>query len=248
MSALDLPISQGSHTTRLTFNKGHRETSKKFGAFLNDFFPLFDCVFRAGEALRSSFVTCPWRSLAMRLPYFLRKKLRKFPDLLGSLFSEGQSGAENSGEEGEAYCQGGTSAERTLPRKIFFDTNFLIKNAPIFPRFFWAFILWVRKNPANFPPNFPPKNQKRSSPTSFCKSAGRTYCKAHPGPSPRTIFLELPTYDTFPSQFDDALSFSTGNLEPTRPVPLSEASKSGFGGCTMLYLDGRNRAIQIENR
>ena len=31
-----------------------------------------------------------------------------------------------------------------------------------------------QKNPAKFPPNFPAKNQK-NSPTSFCRSAGRTF-------------------------------------------------------------------------
>ena len=45
----------------------------------------------------------------------------------------------------------------------------------------WAFVLWVRKNPPqnsrqishlNFP-NFPAKNQKKNSPTSFCRSEGR---------------------------------------------------------------------------
>ena len=53
-----------------------------------------------------------------------------------------------------------------LARKIFFEARiFSRKMLRNFPRKFWAFILWVRKNPAkfpaNFPPNFPPKNQKK---------------------------------------------------------------------------------------
>ena len=36
--------------------------------------------------------------------------------------------------------------------------------------------MWVRKNPANFPPNSPtkcPSQKSENSPTSFCRSAGR---------------------------------------------------------------------------
>ena len=63
-------------------------------------------------------------------------------------------------------------------RKIFFKArNFSRKMLRYFPRNVRAFSLWVRKIPAkfppNFPPNFPPQNQKRKSPTSFCRSAGR---------------------------------------------------------------------------
>ena len=47
-------------------------------------------------------------------------------------------------------------------RKIFFVLrNFSRKILRSFPRNVWAFILWVRKNPAKYPPNFPPKNQKK---------------------------------------------------------------------------------------
>ena len=66
-------------------------------------------------------------------------------------------------------------------RKIFFELRiFLRKMLRNFPRNFWAFVLWVRKNPGKFPPNFPlnlpnfPATNQKTSPTSFCRSAGRT--------------------------------------------------------------------------
>ena len=50
-------------------------------------------------------------------------------------------------------------------RKIFFELRKMLRN---FPRNFGAFVLWVRKNPGKFPPNFPlnfpnfpAKNQKK---------------------------------------------------------------------------------------
>ena len=54
-------------------------------------------------------------------------------------------------------------------RKIIFELRiFLRKMLRNFPRNFWAFVLWVRKNPGKFPPNFPlnfpnfpAKNQKK---------------------------------------------------------------------------------------
>ena len=65
-------------------------------------------------------------------------------------------------------------------KDFFRATNFLTKNVPNFPRKFWAFVLWVRKNPGKFPPNFPlnfpnfpAKKSTKNSPTSFCRSAGR---------------------------------------------------------------------------
>ena len=39
--------------------------------------------------------------------------------------------------------------------------------------YFWAFVLWVQKNPVNFLQNFPPKNNV--SPTSFGRSARRRF-------------------------------------------------------------------------
>ena len=49
-----------------------------------------------------------------------------------------------------------------------------------FPRNFWAFVQWVRKNPWTIPSKFPTKfskfpceKSKKNSPTSFCRSAGR---------------------------------------------------------------------------
>ena len=64
-----------------------------------------------------------------------------------------------------------------MARNIFWGLQiFSRKMLRNFPRKFRAFILWVRKNPAKFPPNFPrnfpPKNQK-NSPTSFCGGARR---------------------------------------------------------------------------
>ena len=35
------------------------------------------------------------------------------------------------------------------------------KCSEVFSRYFWAFILCLRKIPQNFPPNFSPKNQKK---------------------------------------------------------------------------------------
>ena len=43
------------------------------------------------------------------------------------------------------------------------------------PRSFLTFFLWVRKNPAKFPPKLPPQNKEKNSPTSFCSSAGITH-------------------------------------------------------------------------
>ena len=70
--------------------------------------------------------------------------------------------------------------QKEVGTKYFFrGTNFLEKCSDMFPPFFWAFVLWVRKIPAKFPPNFlpnfPPKNRKKKSPTSFCRSAARIY-------------------------------------------------------------------------
>ena len=62
------PHSDG-HWTRLPLGKVYRRTSKKFCAFLDFCFALFYCIFRAGELLRSSFVTCPLYSLTLWLPY-----------------------------------------------------------------------------------------------------------------------------------------------------------------------------------
>ena len=66
---------------------------------------------------------------------------------------------------------------------------FLRKMLRNFPRNVWAFVLWVRKNPGKFPPNFPltfpnfpAKNQKKS-PTSFCRSGGRTFSSGYPAGS-----------------------------------------------------------------
>ena len=60
--------------------------------------------------------------------------------------------------------------------------NFVTKNAPKLSPKCLSLCSVGQKNPAKFPPNFPPnfpnfpaKNQK-NSPTSFCRSAGRTKC------------------------------------------------------------------------
>ena len=63
-----------------------------------------------------------------------------------------------------------------LARKIFFEARIFSRKML---RNFGAFILWVRKNPAklplNFPPNLPPQNQEKSL-TSFCRgSHAKTY-------------------------------------------------------------------------
>ena len=60
-------------------------------------------------------------------------------------------------------------------------THFLTKHAPKFSPIFFCLCFVGQKNPGKFPPNFPlnfpnfpAKNQKKNSPTSFCRSAGRT--------------------------------------------------------------------------
>ena len=53
---------------------------------------------------------------------------------------------------------------RKLARKIFFEARFfsrkMLRN---FPRIFWAFLLWVRKNPAKFPSQNQKENHRRAS-------------------------------------------------------------------------------------
>ena len=66
-------------------------------------------------------------------------------------------------------------------KDIFRATNFHTKNAPKFsPKFLSLCSVGQKKIPGKFPPNFPQffpnfpvKNQKKKSPTSFCRNAGR---------------------------------------------------------------------------
>ena len=48
------------------------------------------------------------------------------------------------------------------------------KCSEIFPEILEPLFCVSEKDPANFPPDFPAKNQK-ISPTNFCRSAGRTF-------------------------------------------------------------------------
>ena len=85
--------------------------------------------------------------------------------------SGSQTGLENFNPRGRSL--GWRVCRTNFAWMIFFVLrNSSRKMFRSFPRNFRAFISWVRKNPAKFPPNFPPKNQKKS-PTSFCRSAGR---------------------------------------------------------------------------
>ena len=61
------------------------------------------------------------------------------------------------------------------------------KCSEIFPEFFEPLFCGSEKIPGKFPPNFPlnfpnfpAKNQKKKSPTSFCRSAGTTFSSGHP--------------------------------------------------------------------
>ena len=63
--------------------------------------------------------------------------------------------------------------------------NFLTKNAPTFlPDIFGSFILWVRKDPAKFPPNLPakkiPMNQRTPGGGGAQKSGGGKTSRGDP--------------------------------------------------------------------
>ena len=80
-----------------------------------------------------------------------------------------------------------------LTRKMFLSYEFSYEN---FPEMLSLHFVWIRKNPARFPPNFPPDfpaKIKKISPTSFCRSAGRSLCYGSVGlcqSALRVIILE----------------------------------------------------------
>ena len=81
-------------------------------------------------------------------------------------------------------------------KDFFRGANFLTKNAlKIFPKLLSLSLLWVRICPAKFPPNFPqnvpPQNQKKKSPTSFCRSAGRRSFQKSPSSRGSREFSEM---------------------------------------------------------
>ena len=64
----------------------------------------------------------------------------------------------------------------------------------------------------------------------------KTYRKFGEKPLPRNVFGP-PTYDTFSPPFLATLChFPLKKEAPTRPTPISEASKSGFGEHTLQYV------------
>ena len=55
-------------------------------------------------------------------------------------------------------------------------------------------------------------------------------------PSPKTVLDPPPTYGTFPSLLFTPYHFPQRKRTQTRRIPVSEASKTGFGGGTLQYV------------